>query len=89
MECESVCVNSCGSSFQTPTAEPFEFDAVEENNDLRRSEERALKVNAHRGWGIGILPEAAHVFTSKEFQIAGCEGEHVSDGAPEWYRPRL
>ena len=63
--------------------EPFEFDAVEENNYLRWSGERALKVDAHRGWGIGIFPGAAHVFAGEEFQITGCDGEHISDGTPE------
>ena len=59
------------------------MDAVEENDDLRWSEERALKVDAHRGWGIWIIPAVAHVFTGEEIQITGCESEHIDDGAPE------
>jgi len=83
MECESVHVYVSGNRFQTPVVEPSEVDAVEENDNLWWSEERALKVDAHRGWGIGILPGAAHVFASEEIQITGCEGEHISDGSRE------
>ncbi len=60
-----------------------EVDAVEEDGDLRRSDERALKVNAHRGRVIGILPEVACVFASEEIHITGCEGEHIHRGAVE------
>ena len=83
MECESVHIYVSGSRFQTPVFGPSEVDAVEENDNLWWSEERVLKVNAHRGWGIWILPVVAHVFTGEKFQITGCECEHIDDGAPE------
>ena len=60
-----------------------EFEVVEEDDDLGRSDERALEVNAHGGGSIRVLPEAAHVFTSEEIQITGCEGEHIIDAPIE------
>lgn len=57
------------------------FEAVEEDDDLGRSDERALKVNADGGGGIAALPDQAHVFTGEEIQITGCESEHISDAS--------
>ena len=83
MERESVHVNITGSSNDAKVAIPLEFEEVEKDDDLGRSDERALKVNADRGGGIGILPEIAHVFTSEKIQITGCEGEHIIDASVE------
>ena len=83
IECESVHVDVSGSSFQTPDAVFVEVDAVEENQDLGRSGEGALKINTNRGWIIGICPEVARVFTSEEIKVTWCEGEHVHCGTVE------
>ena len=83
IERESVRVNVTSSSDDAPVVVLVEFDAVEEDDNLGRSDERALEVNAYGGGGFGVLPEVAHMFTSEEIQIAGCEGEHIIDASVE------
>lgn len=70
IECESVHVDVSGSSLQTPDSFLVEVDAVEENEDLGRSGEGALKMDTHRGWIVRICPEVACVFTGEEIKIA-------------------
>lgn len=79
IERESVHVDIGSSSNGAPVVVPVELDSIEEDDDLGRSDEWALKVDADRCRGFGILPEVAHVFTSEKIQITGCEGEHVFD----------
>src|SRR6266702_1676521 len=83
IERESVHVDITSSGNDAPVAVLVEFNAVEEDDDLGRSDERTLKVNAHGGGSMRVLREVAHVFTSEEIQISGCEGEHILDASVE------
>src|SRR6266702_1818466 len=64
IERESVHVDVTSSGNDAPVAVLVEFNAVEEDDNLGRSDERTLKVNAHGG-SMRVLREVAHVFTSE------------------------
>ena len=72
-------IDVSGSSSEAPVVVLVKIDVVEEYDDLGRGDERALKVDAHRG-GVATV---AHVLTSKELHVARSKGEHMSRAAVE------
>ena len=84
IERKSFRIDVTSSSNDTPVGFLVEFEVIEEDDDLGRSDERALKVDADGFRGIiGVFPDVAHVFTSEEIYIAGCEGQNVIDASVE------
>ena len=66
IERKPLCVDVGGGSPEAPVATLAQIDVVEEYDDFGWGHERAVKVDTHRGGGIGVSEEIAHVFTSGE-----------------------
>ena len=55
-----------GSGLETPVVVFVEIDVVEENCDLGRGDEWALKVDARGGRGFGVRIKVTDVLASQE-----------------------
>jgi len=75
VEGESGCVYVSGSGLETPVAVFIEIELVEKDDDFRRGEERALKVNADGGRVLGL----AGVLAGQELQVGRSEIERVNN----------
>jgi hypothetical protein len=77
IERESIHADFSGRSTETPVVIFVEINVVQEDDDFRRGNERALKFDAHGG---GVV-EFAHVFTCEILHVGRWEDEHIIDGA--------
>ena len=75
VESESVDVYVGGSGLETPVVVFVEIDIVEEDGDLGRGDEWALKVDARGGRRFGVRNQVTHVLASQELQISRGEIE--------------
>src|SRR6266702_2414672 len=78
-EREPLHVDVSGGDTEAPVVFVVKVNQVEEYDDLRGSDERAFKVDAHGG---GVVAGAC-VFTSEELQISRRKGKYMIDAAVE------
>ena len=65
VECEPVHVGIAGAHAEAPVEPLVKVDMIQENDDLWRSYEPALKVDAHGGGVFGL----SHVLTGEKVEV--------------------
>lgn len=81
IEREPIYIDVAGGCFETPVVVLVEIDVVEEDDDLRRGNERALKVDAHGGRGVGVRNQVANVLSGQELQVGRSKVERINNAA--------